>query len=97
MWKGMAHSQRLLSRYQQSTRHTLTTPNGRYKDKDTLDGLLSAFAVLAGDKENLPPEALKANLKPAHATYLETKMSVRHRAIEPSGHRTVGPSGTLTT
>jgi len=48
----------------------------QYKDKDTLDGLLAAFDVLANGKETLPPEAISQSLKPEHADYLKGKMTL---------------------
>lgn len=47
----------------------------RYKDKDTLEGLLNAFTIIANDKPTVAPPDLKSNLKPAHAAFLEGKMT----------------------
>jgi len=54
----------------------------QYKDKDTLEGLLAAFATLANDKDTLLPSALKENLKPAHAEFLQGKMTLASEGYE---------------
>ena len=54
----------------------------QYKDKDTMDGLLAALRTLANDQDTLQPSALKENLKPKQAEFLQGKMKLTAEGYE---------------